>query len=117
MFHHRIHVLLDKLANQTEPQQPSSLDIWNTFVSGLRRDVQLHVRSMVAKPGDLEAALQAARARERQFHRESAPSRTHSAMGDADASYVPAHIRAGRGAISEGGIPRHHGAGFLALVG
>ena len=64
-----------------------------------------------------ERGLQAARARERQFHRESAPSRTHSAMGDADASYVPAHIRAGRGAISEGGIPRHHGARFLDVVG
>ena len=63
-----------------------------------------------------ENALQASRARERQFHREQGPSRTHSAMGDADASYVPAHIRAGRGAVSEGGVPRHHGAGFLEPV-
>ena len=66
-----------------------------------------------------ERGLQAARARERQFHREQIPSRSQSAMGDADASYVPAHIRAGHTSTSEPGargIPRHHGAGFLELV-
>ena len=63
-----------------------------------------------------ERGLQAARARERQFHRETAPSRTHSAIGDADASHVPIHMRTGRGSMSDGGIPRHHGAGFLDQV-
>ena len=60
-----------------------------------------------------ENAVQAARARERQFVREQMPSRSQSMYGDADQTYVPAHIRAGQGRpMSEGGIPRHHGAGF-----
>ena len=64
-----------------------------------------------------ENAVQAARARERQFVREQVPSRSQSMYGDADQTYVPAHIRAGHGRpLSEGGIPRHHGAGFLDVV-
>ena len=64
-----------------------------------------------------ENAVQAARARERQFVREQVPSRSQSMYGDADQTYVPAHIRAGQGRpASEGGVPRHHGAGFLDLV-
>ena len=64
-----------------------------------------------------ENAVQAARARERQFVREQVPSRSQSMYGDADQTYVPAHIRAGHGrAASEGGLHRHHGAGFLDLV-
>ena len=64
-----------------------------------------------------ENAVRAARARERQFVREQMPSRSQSMYGDADQSYVPAHIRAGQGRpMSEGGIPRHHGAGFLEVL-
>ena len=64
-----------------------------------------------------ENAVRAARARERQFVREQVPSRSQSMYGEADQSYVPAHIRAGQGRpMSEGGIPRHHGAGFLEVL-
>ena len=69
-----------------------------------------------------ENAVQAARARERQFVREQSfvrgpPSHSQSTFGDADQTYVPAHIRAGHGRpVSEGGVPRHHGAGFLDVV-
>ena len=64
-----------------------------------------------------ENAVRAARARERQFVREQVPSRSQSMYGDADQTYVPAHIRAGQGRpMSEGGIPRHHGAGFLEVL-
>ena len=64
-----------------------------------------------------ENAVQAARARDRQFVREQVPSRSQSMYGDADQTYVPAHIRAGQGRpMSEGGIPRHHGAGFLEVL-
>ena len=64
-----------------------------------------------------ENAVRTARARERQFVREQVPSRSQSMYGDADQTYVPAHIRAGHGRpVSEGGIPRHHGAGFLEVL-
>lgn len=33
MFHHRIHVLLDKLANQTEPRAPAAFCAWKSKVS------------------------------------------------------------------------------------
>ena len=63
-------------------------------------------------------ALRASRAREREYHREQLGPhvRTESAMGGADASYVPAHIRTGRPAASDPGVMRRHGAGFLEPV-
>ena len=52
-----------------------------------------------------ENAVQAARARERQFVREQVPSRSQSMYGDADQTYVPAHIRAGHGPLVRGRCP------------
>ena len=60
MFYHRINVLHDQLANQPDPEVPGPRDVWSTFVNGLQHDVQLHVRTFVPKPGDMEEALQAA---------------------------------------------------------
>ena len=60
MYYHRMNVLLDQMANQQAAEKPSQLQIWSTFVNGLRREVQTHVRAFVPKPGEIEEALQAA---------------------------------------------------------
>jgi len=62
-----------------------------------------------------ERNLQASRAREREAHRERMRQATQSESGTGPTGVIPEHVRAGRGTLSEGGIERHHGAGFLEV--
>ena len=53
-------VLMQQLSQQEKPYTPDELAIWTTFVNGLRRDIQLHVRTNVYKPGPVNEAYEAA---------------------------------------------------------
>ena len=59
-YYHRMNVLLEKLASQDRPFKPDELGVWSTFVNGLRRDLQIHVRTQAPKPGPVETAVEAA---------------------------------------------------------
>ena len=59
-YFHRMNVLIEKLANQERPFRPDELSVWSTFVNGLRRDLQIHVRTQAPKPGPVEGAVEAA---------------------------------------------------------
>ena len=59
-YYHRMNVLIEKLANQDRPFKPDELGVWTTFVNGLRRDIQIHVRTQAPKPGPVETAVEAA---------------------------------------------------------
>jgi hypothetical protein len=48
-YYHRMNVLLEKLASQDRPFKPDELGVWSTFVNGLRRDLQIHVRTQAMK--------------------------------------------------------------------
>ena len=98
-YYHRLNVLIEKMANQGRPFMPDELSVWTTFVNGLRRDLQIHVRTQAPKPGPVEGAVEAAETYEdvfRLIQRQDASTRRPGTNAVPTADVRPDANRAGR---------------------